>query len=57
LILENIRPCSIITSDGWAAYGHLPNIGYTHLVVEHFENFVDPISGATTNFVTNMVKK
>jgi hypothetical protein len=57
LILENIRPGSIITSDVWAANGDLSNFGYTHLVVDHFENFVDPISGATTNHVKNMWQK
>jgi hypothetical protein len=57
LILENIRPCSIITFDGWAAYGDLSNFGFTHLVVNHSENFVVPVSGATTNNVENMWQK
>jgi hypothetical protein len=57
LVLANIRPGSIITSDWWAAFGDLSYFGYTHLVVNHSENFVDPILGAKTNHVENMWQK
>lgn len=43
---------SIIMSDGWASYigiSDIPEMNYTHLVVNHSENFVDPVSGACTN--------
>ena len=61
LIQEHIRPGSIIHSDGWAAYGGIANMPvvpqYTHLVVNHTVNFVDPGTGACTNHVENMWKR
>ena len=56
-ICNNILPGSIITSDCWAAYGDLSEYGYTHLTVNHSQNFVDPITHATTNHVENMWQK
>ena len=50
LIYDNIAAASVIHSDGWAAYvdniEYIPNRNYTHLVVNHTHNFVDPITGA-----------
>jgi hypothetical protein len=40
-----------------AAYGDFSDFGYTHLVVNHFENFVDSTSGAKTNHIENMWQK
>lgn len=40
-----ILPGTHIVSDGWAAYAHIDEIGhgiYTHSVIIHNENFVDP---------------
>ena len=63
LIIEYIRPGTTIHSDQWAAYGNLANLvnpatglnmGYTHLTVNHRHNFVDPITGATTNHIESM---
>lgn len=44
-IIENIRPGTRIYSDGWAGYNHIKDIGggiYTHEVIIHQQNFVDP---------------
>lgn len=58
-ILEaNVAPGSIIHSDGWAAYQGIAampvNPRFTHLAVNHKENFVDPNTGACTNHVERM---
>lgn len=53
LIEETVLPGSTIVSDGWGAYnaiGASPN-NYTHLVVNHSENFVDPITQAHTQMI------
>ena len=42
LIKKYILPGTIIVSDGWKAYSSLRNEGYTHWVVNHSEQFVDP---------------
>lgn len=39
---KHILPGSVIITDGWAAYRTLKNRGYTHHVINHSENFVDP---------------
>ena len=44
LILNDFRPRSIIYSDAWTAYATLNDHGYTHLIINHSENFVDPIN-------------
>ena len=44
-IEDHILPGTHIISDGWAAYGNIPNIQngiYSHSVVVHEHNFVDP---------------
>ncbi len=44
-IVQHILPGSHIVSDGWASYGDIPFLQggiYTHDVVIHEENFVDP---------------
>lgn len=49
LIQDNIAANSTIHSVAWAAYGdieYIPNRNYTHLVVNHTHNFVDPVTGA-----------
>ena len=46
LILQHVLPGTHIVSDGWRAYGNLANIGngiYTNSVINHSENFVDPV--------------
>ena len=56
IIEEMILPGSTIHSDGWRAYNgisSLPN-GYTHFVVNHSQNFVDPITGSHTQTVERM---
>lgn len=54
LIKKYILPGSVIVSDGWSAYLNLNMHGYQHYVVNHSENFVDPLTGFHTNRVENM---
>ena len=42
LIKQYIKSGSIVISDGWLAYKNLSKEGYTHRVINHSENFVDP---------------
>ena len=46
IIRRWILPGTHIISDGWAAYANIENIAngiYTHSVIVHERNFVDPI--------------
>jgi hypothetical protein len=58
LIKRYILPGTKIISDRWAAYNGIPDIDinppYIHETVNHTENFVDPITGATTNHIERM---
>ncbi|KCZ80139.1 hypothetical protein H312_02471, partial [Anncaliia algerae PRA339] len=54
IILKYIMPRSIIVSDAWPAYLNISNHGYNHFVVNHSENFVDPLTGMYTQRVENM---
>jgi len=52
LIQQWIILGTTIISDGWASYHGLDNlVGYTHQVVVHDQNFVDPVTGAHTNTI------
>ena len=54
IIEASIHPHTTIMSDSWAAYnniGQMPRMGYTHLTVNHSQNFVDPITGANTQTI------
>lgn len=42
LIKRFIRAGSVIISDSWGAYKTLGQEGYTHRIINHSENFVDP---------------
>lgn len=42
LIKKYILPGSVIVSDSWRAYCNLSKENYTHKVINHSENFVDP---------------
>ena len=54
IIDEYILPGSIILSDQWKAYSSLNSCGYTHGVVNHSKNFVDPNTGVHTQQVESM---
>lgn len=51
LIRDYVLLGSTIYTDGWSAYTGLDRAGYTHMVVNHKKNFVDPTTGACTNAV------
>ena len=54
IIREYIAPGTAIYSDGWRAYtgiADIPNCNYSHQVVNHSENFVDPETGTHTNTI------
>lgn len=57
LPIRYIRPGTTTVSDCWRAYDRLGNAGYNHLRVNHRYNFVNPITGATTNHVERMWKE
>lgn len=51
LIARTCRPRSTLVTDGWGGYSTLRahDNRYSHIVVNHEENFVDPTTGAHTN--------
>lgn len=50
IIRTYVLPGSVIMTDCFKSYHNLSQY-YTHLTVNHSENFVDPISGACTNTI------
>ena len=42
IIQKHVLPGTIINTDCWAAYGRLKDRGYSHVTVNHKQNFVDP---------------
>lgn len=48
IILCHVAPGTTIYSDCWRVYNKLKNYNYTHQVVNHSENFVDPYTGVHT---------
>jgi hypothetical protein len=50
LIFKHIAQGTKIISDGWSAYKGLDQF-YEHEMVNHSENFKDPITGARTNTI------
>ncbi|XP_026811178.1 uncharacterized protein LOC113552508 [Rhopalosiphum maidis] len=54
IIQREVIARSTIHSDGWSGYNGLSDIGYSHNVVNHTENFVDPISKAHTQRIKSL---
>ena len=56
IIQHMILPGSIIHTDGWKAYNNIPTLSgrYTHMVVNHSRNFINPQTGAHTQTVERM---
>lgn len=57
IILQHVRPGTTVTTDLAKIYDNLSEYGYFHLRVNHKRNFVDPITGATTNHVESQWQK
>ncbi|KCZ79026.1 hypothetical protein H312_03588, partial [Anncaliia algerae PRA339] len=57
IIRQYIRPGTLIITDCSRVYDTLELIGYQHLRVNHSVNFVNPITGATTNRVESQWQK
>ena len=51
IIRNHVLPGTTIISDCWKAYGSLQSIDFNHLTVNHGMNFVDPDSGARTQYI------
>jgi transposase-like protein len=54
IIADSVLPNSTIISDSWKAYTDIRNIPdrkYTHFVINHSHNFVDPLSHEHTNSI------
>lgn len=47
---------TIINSDGWASYNNLENYGFPHYVVNHSENFVNPVTKEHTQRIESLWK-
>ena len=54
LIQQFIEPGTTITSNKFSPYLNLNRVGYTHIMVNHSENFVDPYTGAHTNTIEEL---
>jgi len=54
IIQREVIAGSTIHSDGWSGYNELLDHRYNHYVVNHSENFVDPISKAYTQRIESL---
>ncbi|KAL5272803.1 hypothetical protein ACHWQZ_G000842 [Mnemiopsis leidyi] len=54
LIKQNVLPGTIILTDKWKGYNSLSHHGFIHLVVNHRQGFVDPLTGVHTNTCEGM---
>ena len=53
VILSHVQIGSTVMTDCWKAYGTLSDLRYVHQTVNHSTHFVDPTSGACTNYIEN----
>ena len=57
IIQRYIPPGTTVINDLWSGYRRLNEFGYTHLTVNHSQNFVDPQTGANTNAIESLWSK
>ena len=57
IIQRYILPGTTVINDLWSGYRRLNEFGYTHLTVNHSQNFVDPQTGANTNAIESLWSK
>ena len=57
IIKANAEPGTIIMFDKWRAYNCLPQYGFHHEKVNHSSDFVDPITGSSTQMIERQWKK
>ena len=50
IVQKFVEPGTTI-SDEFSPYFNLNSVGYTHLMVNHCENFVDPYTGTHSNMI------
>jgi transposase-like protein/IS1 family transposase len=53
IIQRHLLPGTLIYSDGWRAYSALQDLGFSHAVVVHQNQFVNTVTGVHTNNVEN----
>ena len=54
LIKQNVATGTTILTDKWKGYNALSRHGFNHLVVNHRQGFVDPVTGVHTNTCEGM---
>ena len=50
MILNKVKPSSIVVTDCWRAYGKIGKY-FEHYDVDHSGNYIDPETGANTNTI------
>nr|CDJ82544.1 Hypothetical protein CBG18604 [Haemonchus contortus] len=54
IIQQHVAPGGSIPTDMWSGYNDLSNLGYTHEMVNHSVNFVDPATGVHTQRIEGL---
>ena len=57
LVREFVEPVTVIISDKFSPHLNLNNVGYSHLMVNHLENFIDPYTGAHSNTIEDLWRR
>ena len=54
LVQKFVKPGTTIISGKFSPYFNLNSVSYIHLMVNHYENFVDPYTGAHSNTIEGL---